>query len=516
MKRLQQKELVILVFCILAGFALRFYTFDERSLWIDEIHTLNDSKDNLKAQIAYYKENPTFLHPPLFFILTHLFHPFAEPERDLRVLPLIFGILSIPMIYLLSRQFSPPIAVLCTLSLTFMAYHVSLSQDGRAYSLVMFLAMVALYFFVKHLRTSKRWYLPLTALVFAVLLHTSYTSVAFIALSQMFWFYRVSNEKNSIQFSNVLLLNGLTLLLCAPWILFLLLNYKGQVTTELTFVQDFSPLRSILLGILNDWLSNKPLAIISILLLILFPFLSKPRKNALLILAFLIFPTTGMHLLREISGFRHFIASRYFICFFPLFLLAIFLSLDLIESRFVRLRKFIRLKLLFTVFLVASNFIILPAYYNSEKQDFRGLVNYLNPRLKNGDKIFVRSIDYVPGLLHYFKVNPRFRHHDFPYFWNHYTKEIEFVIPLPLPDKTCTIHFSNSCCAQYVGDRGRLWIIVDKHWMGVLRDNSPCVFMGSFDGSFANFDRFPTDASMYLFLWDPKSPGEKGIDMKIE
>jgi hypothetical protein len=39
---------------------------------------------------------------------------------------------------------------------------------------------------------------------------------------------------------------------------------------------------------------------------------------------------------------------------------------------------------------------------------------------------------------------------------------------------------------------------------------------GYFDGSFSHFRRFPSDASMYLFLWDPKSSGEKGIDIRIE
>jgi len=39
---------------------------------------------------------------------------------------------------------------------------------------------------------------------------------------------------------------------------------------------------------------------------------------------------------------------------------------------------------------------------------------------------------------------------------------------------------------------------------------------GYFDGSFLNLNRFPTDASMYLFLWDPKSPEERGIELPIE
>ena len=44
----------------------------------------------------------------------------------------------------------------------------------------------------------------------------------------------------------------------------------------------------------------------------------------------------------------------------------------------------------------------------------------------------------------------------------------------------------------------------------------PCVLKGYFDGSFAMFRRFPSDASMYLFLWDPQSSGEKGIDIPMK
>src|SRR4030043_1416102 len=156
MKNLIKKEFIILLLCIMAGFALRFYTLDHKSLWVDEVHTFNDSRDDLKGQIKIYKENPSYLHPPLFFILTHRFYPFTKPERDLRIIPLIFGTLSIPMIFLLARQFSPLIALFCTLSLTFMTYHISLSQDGRSYSLLMFLGMAGSYFFIKHPKTSKK------------------------------------------------------------------------------------------------------------------------------------------------------------------------------------------------------------------------------------------------------------------------------------------------------------------------------------------------------------------------
>ena len=52
--------------------------------------------------------------------------------------------------------------------------------------------------------------------------------------------------------------------------------------------------------------------------------------------------------------------------------------------------------------------------------------------------------------------------------------------------------------------------------LNIPKKTSLYVLKGFFDGSFSNFRRFPEDASMYLFLWDPKSPREKGMDIPIE
>ena len=224
----RRKEIIILIFCVITGFALRFYAFDQKSLWLDEIHTFNDSRDGLIDQIKFYKENPTTLHPPLFFVLTHLFYPFTKPERDLRIIPLIFGILSIPMIYFLSKSFSPNITLPCTLSLTFMTYHISLSQDGRSYSLSMFLGMVGLYLFMKHLKTSKRIYLFFVSVVYATLFYISYSSIPFIAFSQILWFYGTNKNVRKPRLSSFLILNGMVLLLCIPWGLFTVYHYKGE------------------------------------------------------------------------------------------------------------------------------------------------------------------------------------------------------------------------------------------------------------------------------------------------
>ena len=510
----KRKEIFILILCLLVGFALRFYTFDQKSLWIDEIHTFNDSRDDLKDQIKFYKDDPAYLHPPLFFILTHQFYPFTKPERDLRIIPLIFGTLSIPMIYLLARSFSPAIALPCTLSLTFMAYHICLSQDGRAYSLTMFLGMLSLYLFIKYLKTSKKRYVVFIPLVFATLFYTSYNSVLFIVLSQILWFYRFNGDKKP-PFYSWAILNGVLLLLCLPWILFLALNYRGQPLVHPYEFKTFLSFWNILSGIFNDWAPYAPLTIVSMILLISSFFFSKSRKNAQVLLGLFILPIAALYLSCRALNINHFISSRYFINFLPLFLITLFLSLKAIENRFVKLNQFIRFKFLFVVLFIASNLVILPFYYHAEKEDFRRLVSYLKGQLRPGDKLFDSDMAYTPGILHYFGIYPKGRHHLIPYY-KVSENEIEFRKSFIYKSSQYTIYYARTCCTQYLSDKGRLWIIGGERTAKMIKGNSCFVYKGYFDGSFLNFNRFPTNASIYLFLLDPNSPGEKGIDMPIE
>ena len=409
MSNSKRKEIFILILCLLIGFAMRFYNFDQKSLWLDEIHTYNDSRDDIQGQLIFFKENPTYLHPPLFFILTHLFFPFPEPERDLRIIPLIFGTLSIPMIYLLARSFSPGIALPCTFSLTFMAYHISLSQDGRSYTLLMFIGMVALYFFIKYLNRLEKRYLFLTGFFFSILFYTSYSSILFIILSQFLWFYQANEGNKRPPFSSFLVLNGFIILLCIPWIIFLGIQYKGQPFMDPFHREIPVGFFSIIYGVLHDWVPHAPLMIFSVILLILFPFYSESRRNAFVLLAVFVFPIGGLYLYCKILNVTHFVTSRYFIIFLPIFFTILYFSLNTMEIKFKDLKRFLRLRFLFAILFIASNLIILPIYYRAEKQDFRRLVTYFKSQLGEGDKIFDFEMAYMPGILFYFGIRPEGR-----------------------------------------------------------------------------------------------------------
>jgi hypothetical protein len=271
----------------------------------------------------------------------------------------------------------------------------------------------------------------------------------------------------------------------------------------------------ILYRMFNDWAPQVPLMIASAVLLILFPVLATSKRKSLILLAVLFLPVGGLYVFCKLFNITHFISSRYFITFFPIFLIILYLSIDSIEIKFEKIKGLVRLKMFFVVLFVACNLILLPLYYRSEKQNYKGLVAYLESNLQQGDKIFVGGVGNMPGILHYFGAYPEGRHHRIPYT-KFSEREIEFKKPFISRDRVYTLYASTHCCSRYVADGSRLWIVVGEKNARRLKKSSPYALKGYFDGSFLNYVKFPSDASMYLFLWNPKSPEEKGIDMPIE
>jgi len=368
---------------------------------------------------------------------------------------------------------------------------------------------------MKHLITLKKGYLIPTALLFAILFYTSYSSIPFIALSQILWFYQAREDGRKPNFSSFLGLNGLIFLFCLPCAFFLFSNYKSGTNIDLLQPDPSHSIWYILYGVFQDWAPHAPLTIASIILLILFPFFSKYRRNTIILLAIFILPIAGLYTFCRLFSITHFITSRYFINFLPIFLMSIYLSLNTIEYRFNVFKRFVRLKYLFAILFIASNLVILPFYYRSEKQDFRSLAIYLKNHLQNGDKIFVGPVATIPLLLHYLGASPEGRQYSLPYKKISET-EIEIRIFITDRNRSIMILHSENHWTQYLTDPNRVWVIVNKDTVKEIKRKFQCVLKGYFDGSFLNFTRFPTDASVCLLLWDPKSRDEKGIDMPIE
>jgi len=145
--------LVALFLVIFLGFSLRFYNLAKESLWIDEGggvilvakkpigHILNPEVD---LSISTYH-----------VILHYWMQLFGEKEFAVRFPALIFGVLSIFMIYKVGKIiFNQEIGLLSALILSISPFHVHYSQEAKPYSLLMLLSLASIYYFIKFIKSS--------------------------------------------------------------------------------------------------------------------------------------------------------------------------------------------------------------------------------------------------------------------------------------------------------------------------------------------------------------------------
>ena len=254
-------------------------------------------------------------------------------------------------------------------------------------------------------------------------------------------------------------------------------------------------------------------------MLLLFPFITDNKKKAWALLSVFLSPHSWDFIcFAEIFNISHFITSRYFITFLPLFLVTLYLSIEAIEKKihlFQEISYAFSGSFSFYSSLRTSSFF--PSITDPKSRTSEVWLDTFSRHLRKGDIIYLGGTFFYPGIFHYFGIFPKDRHYELTTYQNPQV-EMEFVMTsLSYKNVTIPVYYSKRCCSQYVVDGNRLWIVVGgkRAALEIMKD-SPAVLKGYFDGSFVNFNRFPTDASIYLFLWDPKSPEEKGIDMPIE
>lgn len=161
-----------------------------QSLWLDEAAQAVMSSAPLSV---IWRVDGDF-HPPLFHYLLHFWMQLSTAESWMRLLPVIFGVATIYVVYLFALKFfkSEKIARLAALLLAISPYHVWYSQELRSYSLVTFLTMLSTYLIVQ-----KKWRLYLIINVLAFFANYMYIFV--IAAQFLFLiFYERKSMKNFI------------------------------------------------------------------------------------------------------------------------------------------------------------------------------------------------------------------------------------------------------------------------------------------------------------------------------
>ena len=176
---------LILLGVVSLGLALRINGIGQ-DLWLDEITPLNDymSLDPIQVIASYRRSNNHLLNTLLERISVGVF---GEREWSVRLPAVIFGVLTIPALYWVSRLALSRIASLgASLVLAVSYHHVFFSQNARGYTAYILFAVLATGLFIKGLKRDRlgTWALYVLAVVLgsASLLLTGFVILSHVIL----------------------------------------------------------------------------------------------------------------------------------------------------------------------------------------------------------------------------------------------------------------------------------------------------------------------------------------------
>lgn len=144
--RPKYKYQLLLILIFLLGFAIRLYHIDALDIWRDEAFSINVASLPLHMVLDITIND---IHPPLHSFSLHFWmKAFGSSAFSVRMLSLIFGMLTIYFTYLLSTLvFSKPTyRLLTTLFVSINPLLIVYSQEARNYSMLATFTVAAIYF----------------------------------------------------------------------------------------------------------------------------------------------------------------------------------------------------------------------------------------------------------------------------------------------------------------------------------------------------------------------------------
>ena len=136
------------------GVLVRLYRLDSQSLWADEgLQYFIASAESFNE--VFGRLFRTF-HPPLSYLIHHVFLQINDTAFFLRLPSALFGVASMPLVYVLARHLvSRPAAVLTLVVFSVSPFHTWYSQDGRMYAQLLFLSLLSTYCLLRALEKDK-------------------------------------------------------------------------------------------------------------------------------------------------------------------------------------------------------------------------------------------------------------------------------------------------------------------------------------------------------------------------
>lgn len=411
------KHNALLIGILVLASIIRFYHLDYQSVWIDEIHTLNEANPALSLSELYSAVLASDPHPPLYFILIHyVFLIFGYTTFVLRAFSAIVGVASVFGIYCLGKEiFNKKTGMYAAILLTVNYFHLTYSQEGRMYALLFLATVFSFYFLVKMIKnlTVKS---AVIYTLFSVLMIYCHFFALFTLVSQyliLFFFVLRPYKATGKKMLGYCMATGFaTLLLYFPtYSIF----KKGA---ERTSIWIDMPTMDVYTQIFKDFFGQSEIVLFFVILLILTFFLHlfkekasekfyvDPDKDKLTFAFLILFSWIGITLLlpliRSYTALPMLI-NRYFINIVPAILIVVSIGLYQVKNEIVR---YVILGII-VVFSLTDIILVKNYYYAITKTQFREASHFVIDHNDRKEPVVTNLEWYFPYFLnnHNVKTN---------------------------------------------------------------------------------------------------------------
>ncbi len=430
-----------LVAICLVAFALRVFQLEHQSLWYDEAFSAYLAHFDLAHITA---RTAADIQPPLYYYLLHFWIALAgDSEFALRFLSLVFGVLTIPLMFVIARRlFNRTPAIIASILATLAPLYIWYSQEARMYTLITLLLLLSSYALLKAIEGNggNRWQVVFIVANIAAI-YTHYFAFAVIAFQWLFVLvssFRVSGSRFNLKLETLKpAIISLAIIAAAflPWLPFVLARFgqdasywRGALKLDeamrhilINFTMGESVLESQAQWIATGWL-------VCLLISLLVGWWSTRKSNAstiqrsnhpiFFVMLYLIIPLT---LLLFLFSRNPKFNARYLMIASPSFFLLLAAGLDRIWNSELRIRNYV---LRFTHFLLAFSFLLLTSIYSIfnlyfdpafTKASFRDVAQYIEQHSAPDEAIILTSGHLFPAFNYYYRGNaPQVRLPDDP------------------------------------------------------------------------------------------------------
>lgn len=400
----RKNTIVFLTLLIVFVIGLSFFLFSKQSLRLDESQSLWQTARTPLTMIEIVAQD---VHVPLYHLILHFWQfLFGNDVQVVRILSLIFVVLSIPAMYFLGKiSYNRYVGLFAALLLAISPFLNWYGNEIRMYSLFAFLTILNQYYFMKIFKEKDDvsggvWWGYGITVILGMFTHYFF-GLALITQALFYIFYRHLFPRIALKrFVGVAVI---LILIFGPWLFYVQslgsANNSQPLLIPPTSINLFNTFSQFIFGFQNDHLNTILVSLWPLTVLLVFLSLRKTHRMYPETLYFLLSVFLPILVVFAVSStLRPIFVTRYLILTLP----SLYLVISWIFSTYPE-----RLSRLFKVLLVGTMLATLSVEAISAttpvKENYREATEYLEEYARAHDVIVVSAPFTIYPVLYYYR-----------------------------------------------------------------------------------------------------------------